>query len=188
MRNIVKTLQIFVLTLLVMSTTVVNASEQIDATRFIEGRWDTVTSFFENEKWGTPKASERATAQSVFGSAFIRMEMPVDFSGTVFQFEITLSYDRFNNEYRLAALDDVNGYMDIYSGQMKDGMLTVTNATTGTAFPDGEGGFVYGKIEIQQTKEGFQFRGFTSGNPKGPFAPYMRLDFTPAAKIETSEE
>lgn len=184
----VKTLQIFVLTLLMTSTTVVNANEQIDATRFMEGRWNVVAHFFEDGKWATPKAPELATAERVFGSAFIRMDMPVAFPGTVFQFEITLSYDRFNNAYRLAALDDVNGYMDIYSGQMKDGMLTVTNATTGTAFPDGEGGFVYGKIEIQQTPEGFQFQGYTSSQAQGPFAPYMRLEFTPVAEIETDEE
>ena len=182
-----KTRQILVLTLLVMSTTVVNASEQIDATRYLEGRWNMVANFFEDGKWGTPKAPEIATAKKVFGSAFIRMEMPVAFPGTAFQFEITLSYDRFNNVYRLAALDDVNGYMDIYSGQVNDGMLTLTNATTGTAFPDGEGGFVYGKVEIHQTKEGFQFQGYTSSNPKGPFAPYMKLDFTPRADVESEE-
>ena len=120
-----------------------------------------------------------AVAQSVIGGSFIRLNMPVAFPGATFQFELTLSYDSFNNIFRLVALDDVNGYMDVYSGQLKDGILIVTNNTTGSAFPDGQGGFVYGKLEIRQAKIGFQILGYTSSHINEPFAPYMQLDFSP---------
>ena len=125
---------------MVMFTTVVNANEKINAIRYIEGNWSVVTRFFEDGKWGTPLTGARAIAQKALGEAFIRMNFRVAFPGATFQYEMTLSYDQFNKVYRLAFLDDVNGYMDVYSGQMTDGLLTVFNTNTGTAFPDGEGG------------------------------------------------
>lgn len=163
--------------LLVMFPFVANASDQIEAIRYIEGRWTMVATFFDEGKWGKPAAPVSAVAQSVIGDSFIRLSMPVAFPGAIFQFEMTLSYDSFNNVYRLVALDDVNGYLDVYSGQMKDKILAATNNATGSAFPDGKGGFVYGKLEIQQTEHGFQILGFTSSSIDEPFAPYMKLDF-----------
>jgi hypothetical protein len=166
-----------VMALLVIFPIVTNASDQVDAIRYIEGRWTMVATFFDEGKWGTPAAPVSAVAQSILGGAFIRINMPVAFPGAIFQFELTLSYDSFNNVYRLAALDDVNGYLDIYSGQMIDKVLMATNNTTGSAFPDGNGGFVYGKLEIQQTEHGFQILGYTSSSNNEPFAPYMKLAF-----------
>ena len=80
---------------------------------------------------------------------------------------------------RLAILDDVNGFMDIYYGDMEGGILSASNLETGTAFPDGNGGFVFGKLEIEQTSGGFQIRGFISSGKDQPFEPYMSLDFSP---------
>ena len=157
-----------------------NANNQFEAIKYTKGSWVMQATFFEEGKWATPKSPVSAVADTTLNDAFIRMRVPVEFPDTVFQFEMTLSFDRFNNTYRLAFLDDVNGFMDIYSGTMRDGILTVTNAETGSTFPDGNGGKVIGKLEIQAVDKGFQIRAYTSSKPQGPYTPYMKLDFKSA--------
>ncbi len=171
---------------LVTATAGDNTNEQFNAIRYVEGPWNVVTTFFEDGKWGTPSPATRTLAESAMGGAFIRLNTPVPFAGATFQFEMfrfemTLSYDRFNHVYRVAFLDDLNGYMDIYTGQIKDGILTIENTNTGTAFPDGNGGFVYGKLEIQPTEDGFSLHAYTSGSVEGPFVAHMKLEFTAVA-------
>jgi hypothetical protein len=180
----VKILQKFVVILMIMFTTVANANDQSAAIDYIDGRWDVVATFFENGQWGAPNAPARAVSERVLGGAFIRLNMPIAFPGQTFQFEMTFSYDRFNNTYRIVALDDVNAYMDVYSGPMKGDILTATNENTGTAFSDGNGGFVFGKIEIQETKNGFQLRAYTSSGAEEPYSSYMKIDFTSLEEIK----
>ena len=171
--------------LILIVTTAAKANEPFDAIQYVEGQWQVVTTFFEEGKWGTPSPATTTVAERALGGAFIRLNTPIPFPGATFQFEMTLSYDRFNHVYRVAFLDDLNGYMDIYTGQMEDGILTITNTNSGTAFPDGNGGFVYGKLEIQPTKDGFSLHAYTSGSVEGPFASYMKLEFTAAAEDKT---
>ena len=98
---------------------------------------------------------------------------------------MTLSYDQFNHAYRVVFLDDVNGFMDIYAGQLENEVLIVSNANTGTTFPDGQGGVVIGKLVFEKTHLGFQLNAYTSGSEDGPFDPYMTMGFSPAAKTPT---
>lgn len=170
--------------LLAVITSAAHANDALDAVSFMEGRWRFVSTFFENGVRGTPQEPKEAVTERTLGDAFIRMNLPVTFPGATFQFEMTLSYDRFNQVYRLAVLDDLNGFMDMYSGQMKNGVLTMTNVETGTAFPDGKGGLVFGKLELHKTADGFQLHGFVSSAPEGPFENYMKMAFTaePTAK------
>ena len=45
-----------------------------------------------------------------------------------------LSYDRFNEMYRLATIDDTTTYMDVQEGKLEEGVLTVSNQETSTYF------------------------------------------------------
>ncbi|NVJ96530.1 MAG: DUF1579 family protein [Alphaproteobacteria bacterium] len=156
------------------------AEDELEAIGYINGRWNAIATYYDTDHWAAPLAPARAVADTVMGGAFIRLQMPVAFPGATFQYEMTFSYDRFNGEYRFGFLDDLNGYLDVYAGQMQEGIVTVLNADTGTAFPDGEGGKVIGKLELGQTDTGFQIMGYISATKDGPFSPYMKLDFSPA--------
>lgn len=165
---------------LLLLTPALQAGDSLKAINYMTGRWTVSTSFHGENGWVEPQATTRATADTTLGGSFIRLNMPIPFPEANFQFELTLSYDRFNDAYRLAALDDLNGYLDVYEGQMEGGTLVVTNTGTGTAFPDGQGGKVYGKLEITPTETGFLLLGYTASEKSGPFSPYMKMAFTPA--------
>ena len=51
-----------------------------------------------------------------------------------------------------------------------------------------KGGFVYGKLELQKEKNGFQIQAYTSSSAEGPFEPYMKLDYTSASENETDKD
>ncbi|MCC2616533.1 DUF1579 family protein [Aestuariibacter halophilus] len=62
-------------------------------------------------------------------------EIPLDTDGQGFHMETYLTYDQYRKVYRKAAIDDVWGVMDIYSGQVEDAALVMTNLASGTLFP-----------------------------------------------------
>lgn len=164
--------------LLVLITSPVHAEEGLDALSYMKGQWFASGAFYEEGKLGEPSVKKRATADTVLGGAFIRLDAPINFSGSEFQFEVTFSYDRFHDNYRLVFLDDLNGYIDVYVGTLQDGVLSVSNADTDTHFPDGQGGVVMAKLDIEKSTEGFVLNAFLASAKEGPYTPYMRLEFT----------
>ncbi|WP_286830777.1 MULTISPECIES: DUF1579 family protein [Kordiimonas] len=184
MTHLLKSAGLFLLVIFagvsVQATDTTSGEDGIDRLSFMEGRWTIVAQYHGEDGWDTPLPAQRATADTVLGKSFVRLNAPVAFPGATFQFEMTLSYDRFHNIYRFAFLDDLNGYMDIYTGGFEGDTLIVTNANTGTDFPDGNGGVVIGKLEIMKTESGYQLLGHISGSKEGPYTPYMKLTFTPA--------
>lgn len=67
-------------------------------------------------------------------------ERPVIAKKTGFNMVSYLTYDQYRNVYRKAAIDDVWGIMDLYTGEIKDGELIMTNLEHGTLFPEPNGG------------------------------------------------
>lgn len=109
----------------------VESTEQLPAkindVKYIEGKFEVVSTLFVDGKWTEPSVKGQAAASRILDHAFIRLSTPVAFPGATFRFEITFSYDRFNRAYRLVLMDDLNGYLDLYSGNIKEGILTVEN-------------------------------------------------------------
>lgn len=155
------------------------AEDGLAAFSYMEGRWVTKTAYHSDGQWGEPTAPGRATADTMLGGSFIRLDTPIIFAGAPFQFEITVAYDRFNKVYRLAVLDDLNGYMDFFNGTAADGVLSATNADSGTAFPTAEGPRATAKLEIVKTETGFEIVGYLGQEGSDTYAPYMRIMFEP---------
>ncbi len=172
-----KKLSLYVTALFLAFSPVVEAEETLEALSYLEGKWSVTSSFYEEEKWAAPMAPMRATADTVLGGSFIRVNAPVSFPGGVFQFEMTLSFDKFHGVYRAMFLDDLNGYMDVYVGELEGGVLSVSNAETGSSFPDGNGGIVIGRLYIEKSDDGFIVTSFIASQKVGPYSPYMRLLF-----------
>jgi hypothetical protein len=175
-----KLLQMAAFMLLFVFVPTVQAQDSLENLAYIKGKWTVTTAFYEEGKLGPVSEPDRAAADTVLGGSFIRIDAPVSFPGGTFLFEMTLSYDQFHQVYRLAFLDDLNGYMDVYEGTMNEGVLSVNNADTGSNFPDGNGGVVIGKLEFTKTEDGFLVTSYIASQKEGPYSPYMRLTFTAA--------
>jgi hypothetical protein len=65
--------------------------------------------------------------------------------------ETYISYDQYRNLYRLAAIDDIYGLMDIYEGKLENKTLQVTNLRAGTYFPSGENGKMHFRLSFTET-------------------------------------
>lgn len=171
--------RLFAILFIFVITPFTQASMSIDKLDYMLGKFDMTVSFYADGKWQPAEPAIETTVHHVLNKAFIRMELPVLFPGTEtpFQFEITFTYDRFNHEFRIVALDDLNGYLDMYSGQIVNDQLTATNFKTTTGFPDGNGGTVYGRLDLNATKNGFAIDAFTSTGEESPFTPYMKMQF-----------
>lgn len=62
-------------------------------------------------------------------------ERPLDDAAATFQTRSFYSYDQYRKTYRIAVMDDTWGLMDIYEGNVTDGVLVATNLKAGTFFP-----------------------------------------------------
>lgn len=65
-------------------------------------------------------------------------ERPIKANEKGFNMVSYVTYDQYRNVFRKAAIDDVWGIMDIYSGEIVDGVLVLTNLEAGTLFPEGD--------------------------------------------------
>ena len=168
----------------VLALVVASASSALtqDASSFAmtQGVWRVETRFAdENGDWGEA-ATSHATGQTTLGGAFHELDVTVPFPGAVFQMRMSLGYDRFNQRYRVVVLDDLNGYTDLYDGAGEAGaVIRVTNLNSGTGFPTGEGGYVYGRLTFEDTDTGFVIHAETSMDAGESWSPFMRMDFTP---------
>lgn len=147
---------------------------------FVRGIWVSKVEFQTDKgNWGQPVEAQ-ATGQTILGGAMVEIDAVVPFPGATFMMRMTLAYDRFNKAYRMVVFDDINGYADLYSGgKAGDGSIVVDNASSGTAFPDGKGGLVIGRITLSPAKEGWKFSADVAPTKGGPWSPYMRMTFSP---------
>lgn len=84
------------------------------------------------------KASESVMDFAFRLNGLFLAEVPTDTSSPGFHLETYFSYDQYRDVYRVAAMDDTWGIMDIYEGTIKDGQLVVTNLRSKTCFPISE--------------------------------------------------
>lgn len=85
-----------------------------------------------------------------------------------------ISWDRFRSVYRVVALDDGSGLLDVYEGEFRDGALTVTNLRSGTFFPDGEGGWTAFRLRWSAFEEDrVRFEASTSADGGETWVSYV---------------
>lgn len=62
-------------------------------------------------------------------------ERPLETEKPGFHMENYITYDQYRKVYRMAAIDDYWGLMDVYEGKITDDRLVLTNLKSGTFFP-----------------------------------------------------
>ena len=66
-------------------------------------------------------------------------ERPLEPNMKGFNMVSYITYDQYRKVFRKAAIDDVWGIMDIYTGNIENDKLVLTNLDSGTVFPEKDG-------------------------------------------------
>ena len=93
----------------------------------------------------------------------------------------TFSYDPYRKLYRVSAMDDTFGLMDIYEGRfIEDGILAVTNLRSDTYFPMGDdGGRLHFMLRWTLNTPVKKFDVLMSTDGGASWAPYFEMTYTP---------
>ena len=93
--------------------------KNLTSLKFIEGTFSTLVSFPNaNGVWQKPVES-KFKFQKIMNNMYIEGNGLIPFDSTFStNFRMIFDYDALNNVYRLVALDDSFGFMDIYYGHL----------------------------------------------------------------------
>lgn len=117
------------------------------------GHWATTNYEWQDGKWAQIATSDVHYFKKLKGK-LIAEEISNVTPEDGFIVETFLSYDQYRNVYRLAAIDDTFGLMDIYEGDFTDSKtLLVTNLRAGTNFPTSDGGEMYFRLTFSEIDE-----------------------------------
>lgn len=120
--------------------------EKMEKLNFLLGTWDTTNYAYEDNEWRKIAASS-ATFSTRLKGKLITEEISNLVPGGGFIVETFISYDQYRELYRLAAVDDTYGLMDIYEGDFVAGnVFQLTNLRAGTSFPLGDGSSMYFRL------------------------------------------
>ena len=117
----------------------------------------------------------RSRVQSMYEGVALEEELRVHVpDGSSFRIRHLISWDRFRRVYRVAALDDGTGLLDVYEGVWSDGSLTVTNLAAGTFFPNADGGWNAFRLRwFDFDAEGYSFEAAQSADGGVSWSPYV---------------
>ena len=114
------------------------------------GDWNTTNYFYEDDDWKQVATSHVKYFKKLKGKLVSEEITNVKPEGG-FVVESFISYDQYRNVYRLAAVDDTFGLMDIYEGNFEnDKLFRVTNLRAGTNFPTSDGGELYFRLTFKE--------------------------------------
>lgn len=114
------------------------------------GSWQTDNYVFKDGEWAQFATSTTTFSKKLKGK-LITEEISDLKPNNSFIVETLISFDQYRDIYRLAAIDDTYGLMDIYEGDfIKDGVIQFTNFRAGTNFPTEDGGDMYFRLTFSE--------------------------------------
>lgn len=121
----------------------------------------------------------RAAIEPIFTDKGIKIlayhELP---SGASYTMHQILTFDVFDKVYRMSAIDDGNGRLDLYEGKMEGTTLELTNLNSGTGRTLPNGKTLHFKLQWSNLgKEEFNFDIFTSTNTGVSWQLYANQNF-----------
>ncbi len=115
------------------------ARQEMSRLAYLAGSWVARIEIMQQDGTWEVAGEERVEIRYLLDGLALREE-PAEHPVNPFRLEATLQYDQNRDVYRLAAMDDTWGNMDIYEGGWNgEGALVLTNLRAGTRFenPDG---------------------------------------------------
>lgn len=101
--------------------------EQMKDVAFLEGSWNVDMQWRDEkdpEKWNEEKGS--CTYKPILGGSALEMTYKGDMMNMPFQGLMIMSYDRDKHEWQSMWLDNMGAKMSFYTGDMKDGKMSLT--------------------------------------------------------------
>ena len=155
------------------------APAEMEALAWMAGEWEVESSFRslgQSTEW-FPTGRRKVRYESVYGGAFLTAAHDVAWAdGSRWAWTLLISYDRFQQLYRLAVWDDQWALLDIYEGRFEEDSLAATNEETGTFGPGGpQGEMTPAYLAIQRDEDdAFRFE-WLARDRRGELLPLIRL-------------
>lgn len=104
-------------------------------------------------EWSSSSVS--LSGRPIVAGRYVELRGTFRFAGFARPIEIVFlwSYDPFQNEYRLAVLDDYSGLLDVFE-QESSSPLTLSNVRPGTFFQDAKGRRSYNQVTVHFAGDG----------------------------------
>lgn len=99
------------------------------------GTWQMVTEYSPDGGKTWQKSPPARSELKLRQKGMMLVETPLDTDQPGFHLETIFGYDQYRDVYRLVAIDDYWGIVDLYEGTIDDDKLVVTNLKSGTFFP-----------------------------------------------------
>ncbi|MEM9495991.1 MAG: DUF1579 family protein [Pseudomonadota bacterium] len=150
-----------------------NAMKALDA---LHGEWTSLTEMRgQDGEWQT--FSKDLVVFEPLVSGLLLAERHVErISGAGFVLLTSFSYDQYRDLYRTSVVDETFGLMDIYEGDAKDDVLTMTNLRSGTSFPTDDGEMFF-KLRIPLTGDTRVMDVDVSTDKGETWAPLYRMTY-----------
>lgn len=115
------------------------APEAMQAMAFLEGEWD--ARYYQYDAGGEPVyTGENVTRYEItLDGQLIEETMTILGARMDFPMRTFLSWDVAKEVYRMAAVDQPGGMMDVYEGRLVDGVLSMTNLEHETFYRNADG-------------------------------------------------
>lgn len=150
----------------------------MQALKAMEGLWVMVPEVtFDGGKSWQANPAERAEV-TFRQKGMMLAEVPLDPDQPGFHMESYITYDQYRRVYRVAAVDDVWGIMDLYEAQLEAGRLVGTNLKSGTFFPVEGGGWRGFRIAYELTSPTRRMIIDKTEDGGDTFEPYFRITYT----------
>tara|TARA_R110000868_G_scaffold53249_1_gene167327 strand:+ start:25627 stop:26175 length:549 start_codon:yes stop_codon:yes gene_type:complete len=153
--------------------------EKLAAYAFMSGAWLATTEAVDpaTGEW-TAQMPSYVTVDTDLGGAVYAMRGPLPYRGRYIAAISYFTYDSFNDVYRVALMGHRFGLLDVFEGQFAEGVLTASNAATGSASPDGAGGVYISRLRLEPTADGFQLLAELSHDDGASWSPIFRTRYT----------
>ena len=118
----------------------------------LAGDWVvTEQDFGRDGEWHTAETVYRETTRYLLDGMALRIE-PAERPAKAWRLETTIQYDQNRDVFRLVALDDTWGNLDVFEGGFDtDGHLVVTNLRVDTPYIDPDGVRTHFRLSFQLT-------------------------------------
>jgi hypothetical protein len=143
-----------------------------------EGQWTVSGRRLDPDGW-TDITPQMAEIESVYGGRAYVETTQIDFGGSQSGLQTTLTWDGFRDVYRIAALDEGFGLLDVYEGRLDtDGRLVATNLRSDTYFEFGEDTRLHFQLRWSFISDDrFMFDVLMTADGGASWTPYFELEY-----------
>lgn len=184
-----KLTHIFAATLAVMTFTLLGNAQEHPSTvpakemkklESLAGNW-TIQSRYTPDEGKTWQSVPPSAVKLGFRQKNLMLaETPLETEKPGFHMENFITYDQYRKLYRMAAIDDMWGLMDVYEGTIDGDNLVLTNLKSGTFFPNESSGWRAFRITFE-LKSGERLMIVEKSDDGGKnWHPNFEITYTPA--------